>query len=199
MSTGDVCRSSRIRPHPRGRGFLEGRPRPVVLPSTPGFGALLSRLAASVPAKRTHTVRYAGVLASASKVRSRIVPIPPVPPALEDDDECKPKPSGCRYRTWAELLGTLGIDGLGVPEVRRPCACSFSCERATSDESSKPSARQPLLRREPRHVVLRSGRAERCGSAAAPMPRREDRAETVRGPLGRDLLLRAGFLCHKRC
>ncbi len=77
--------------------------------------SLLSRLAASVPAKRTHTVRYAGVLASASKVRSRIVPVPPVPPAV-DDDECKPKPSGCRYRTWAELLGTLGIDGLACPK-----------------------------------------------------------------------------------
>ena len=78
--------------------------------------SLLSRLAASVPAKRTHTVRYAGVLASASKVRSRIVPVAPVAPAVEDDDECKPKPSGCRYRTWAELLGTLGIDGLACPK-----------------------------------------------------------------------------------
>jgi hypothetical protein len=76
--------------------------------------SLLSRLAASVPAKRTHTVRYAGVLASASKLRSRIVPVPPVAPA-DDDDECKPKPSCCRYRTWAELLGTLGIDGLACP------------------------------------------------------------------------------------
>ena len=76
--------------------------------------SLLSRLAASVPGKRTHTVRYAGVLASASKLRSRIVPVPPVAPA-DDDDECKPKPSCCRYRTWAELLGTLGIDGLACP------------------------------------------------------------------------------------
>ncbi len=77
--------------------------------------SLLSRLAASVPAKRKHIVRYAGVLASASKLRSRIVPVPPVAPA-DDDDECKPKPSGCRYRTWAELLGTLGIDGLACPK-----------------------------------------------------------------------------------
>ncbi|RYZ68637.1 MAG: hypothetical protein EOP08_00015 [Proteobacteria bacterium] len=34
-------------------------------------GALLSRLAASVPAPRFHTVRYAGVLAAASKLRTR--------------------------------------------------------------------------------------------------------------------------------
>lgn len=36
--------------------------------------SLLARLAASVPAPRFHTVRYAGVLASASKLRSRIAP-----------------------------------------------------------------------------------------------------------------------------
>ena len=78
--------------------------------------SLLSRLAASVPAKGTHTVRYAGVLASASKLRSRIVPVPPVAAAADDNDECKPTKSGCRYRTWAELLATLGIDGLECPK-----------------------------------------------------------------------------------
>ena len=36
--------------------------------------SLLSRLAASVPSPRRHTVRYAGVLASASKLRPRIAP-----------------------------------------------------------------------------------------------------------------------------
>ncbi len=79
--------------------------------------SLLSRLATSVPAKRTHTVRCAGVLGSASKLRSRIVPVAPVAPAAAyNDHECKPKPSRCRYRTWAELLGTLGIDGLTCPK-----------------------------------------------------------------------------------
>ena len=36
--------------------------------------SLLSRLAASVPAPRLHTVRYAGVLASASKLRLTLPP-----------------------------------------------------------------------------------------------------------------------------
>ena len=36
--------------------------------------SLLSRLAASVPAPRAHTVKYAGVLAAASKLRARVVP-----------------------------------------------------------------------------------------------------------------------------
>ena len=39
--------------------------------------SLLTRLCASVPAPRFHTTRYAGVLASASKLRSRILPEPP--------------------------------------------------------------------------------------------------------------------------
>ena len=76
--------------------------------------SLLSRLAASVPAKGTHTVRYAGGLASASKLRSRVVPVPPATlPA--DGEQSKPKKTGCRYRTWAELLAALGIDALECP------------------------------------------------------------------------------------
>jgi hypothetical protein len=39
--------------------------------------SLLTRLCASVPPPRFHTVRYAGVLASASKLRPRILPEPP--------------------------------------------------------------------------------------------------------------------------
>ena len=78
--------------------------------------SLLSRLAASVPAPKTHTVRYAGVLASASKLRSRIVPKPPELQVAEDADESsKPKRAGCRYRSWAELLRTLGIDAFACP------------------------------------------------------------------------------------
>jgi hypothetical protein len=77
--------------------------------------SLLCRLAASVPAPRTHTVRYAGVLGSASKLRARIVPAPPKTEPLavrETDDDAADKPRGCRYRSWAELLHTLGIDAL---------------------------------------------------------------------------------------
>jgi len=39
--------------------------------------SLLTRLCASVPPPRFHTVRYAGVLASASRLRPRILPEPP--------------------------------------------------------------------------------------------------------------------------
>jgi hypothetical protein len=81
--------------------------------------SLLCRLAASVPAPRRHTVRYAGVLGSASKLRARIVPkAPPAPPdaVIAADDGAKR--AGCRYRTWAELLNTLGIDGLLCPKCQ---------------------------------------------------------------------------------
>ena len=78
--------------------------------------SLLCRLAASVPAPRMHTVRYAGVLASASKLRRRIVPKPPAATSGEDANE--PKRQGCRYRSWAELLGTLGIDALECPSCQ---------------------------------------------------------------------------------
>ncbi len=40
--------------------------------------SLLTRLCAAVPPPRFQTVRYAGVLASASKLRPRILPEPPV-------------------------------------------------------------------------------------------------------------------------
>ncbi len=78
--------------------------------------SLLSRLAASVPAKGTHTVRYAGVLASASKLRSRVVPSPPAAAPTPGGEESKPDKPGCRYRTWTELLATLGIDALACPK-----------------------------------------------------------------------------------
>ena len=76
--------------------------------------SLLCRLAASVPAPGTHTVRDAGVLASASRLRPRIVLKPEVA-AAEDASEAKPKRQGCRYRSWAELLATLGIDAFECP------------------------------------------------------------------------------------
>ena len=75
--------------------------------------SLLARLAACVPPPRFHTVRYAGVLAPASRWRKRIAPEPPpVPaPALEAED-APPKRAGT-YRPWAELLKrTFGFDVL---------------------------------------------------------------------------------------
>ena len=76
--------------------------------------SLLCRLAASVPAPRFHTVRYAGVLAPAAKPRPRIVPHPK-PKAYDppSDPQPEPKGAGCRYRPWAELLvRTFSVDVL---------------------------------------------------------------------------------------
>jgi hypothetical protein len=82
--------------------------------------SLLTRLCASVPPPRFHTVRYAGVLASASKLRPRIVPEPPNEDlgeggqGTEDDDECGRR--GCRYWAWAELMKrTFSLDVLCCP------------------------------------------------------------------------------------
>jgi hypothetical protein len=60
--------------------------------------SLLSRLAASVPPPRLHTVRYAGVLAPASKLRSRIVPQPVVAPA-HDTTEARASPPSAAAAT----------------------------------------------------------------------------------------------------
>ena len=82
-------------------------------------GLELPRLTASVSAPGTHTVRYAGVLASASKLRPRIVPKPPAVEVAQDAGEAtKPKRAGCRYRSWAELLRTLGIDAFACPSCQ---------------------------------------------------------------------------------
>jgi len=81
--------------------------------------SLLCRLAASVPPPRLHTVRYAGVLAPASKLRPRIVPKPPATPANDVETSAlgpPPKPGGSRYRPWAELLKRcFSIDVLACP------------------------------------------------------------------------------------
>lgn len=77
--------------------------------------SLLVRLCATVPPPKMHLVRYAGVLASAHKWRSRVVP--PPPPEASDtahahhrDDE---RPTHrCHYWPWAALLKrSLGVDG----------------------------------------------------------------------------------------
>jgi hypothetical protein len=67
--------------------------------------SLLSRLAASVPAPRAHTVKYAGVLAAASKLRARLVPKPKATePDASQEGETSPPRTGSTYRPWAELL-----------------------------------------------------------------------------------------------
>jgi hypothetical protein len=81
--------------------------------------SLLWRLAASVPAPRAHTVKYAGVLAAARKLRPKIVPRPV---AANDATETEHGPQdepllqslgGARYRPWAELLKrTFEVDVL---------------------------------------------------------------------------------------
>ena len=71
--------------------------------------SLLCRLAAAVPPPRLHLLRYAGVLAAASKLRPLVVPPPPAtpdePPA-HNQHAAKPRPPThrSRYRPWAELL-----------------------------------------------------------------------------------------------
>jgi hypothetical protein len=79
--------------------------------------SLLCRLAAAVPPPKFHTLRYAGVLAAAHKLRPLVVP-----PAPDDDamaaahghDEATPKRPAThrsRYWPWAQLLRrTFQID-----------------------------------------------------------------------------------------
>ena len=80
--------------------------------------ALLYRLAAAVPAPRFHTVRYSGVLGSASPWRSEVIPAPKSPPqeapATGETGDRAPtggdppsSPRGgfrSRYRGWAEMI-----------------------------------------------------------------------------------------------
>ena len=85
--------------------------------------SLLTRLCAAIPPPRFHTVRYAGVLASASKLRSRILPEPPEDPprapAAQDEraeHEHQQRPRRCRNRPWAELMmRTFAMDVLCCP------------------------------------------------------------------------------------
>ncbi|MBK7585800.1 MAG: transposase [Myxococcales bacterium] len=73
--------------------------------------SFLARLATAVHPPRFNTVRYSGVLAAASKWRSRVVP-PPPPIDEKADDDCatctakkdKPPTHRCGYRPWKALL-----------------------------------------------------------------------------------------------
>src|SRR5262245_47580492 len=72
--------------------------------------SLLCRVAASVPPPRFDTIPYAGVLAPASRWRSRIVPPQEVP--ARNDERGTPERAGA-YRPWAELLArTFAADVL---------------------------------------------------------------------------------------
>ena len=82
--------------------------------------SLLTRLCAAVPPPRRHTVRYAGVLASASKLRPRIVPTAKSSATVACEpgvDDAVPSRAGGRYWPWAELLKrTLAPDVLACPD-----------------------------------------------------------------------------------
>ena len=79
--------------------------------------SLLCRLAAAVPPPKMHTVRYAGVLASASPVRPQISPAAPASEETSVTSHEAPEPRGFRYRPWAELLRrTFALDVLACPK-----------------------------------------------------------------------------------
>jgi hypothetical protein len=77
-----------------------------------------SRLAASVPAPRLHTVRYARVLASASKLRARLAPKPAVV-APENPLDMPESPGRGADRPWAD-----GHVSTANPNVRLSSSCS---------------------------------------------------------------------------
>jgi Putative transposase len=80
--------------------------------------SLLCRLATSVPPPRFHTVKYAGVLAPASRWRSRLAPASPAQAAAASDEQGRPDHAG-GYRPWAELLArTFAVDVLACPSCQ---------------------------------------------------------------------------------
>jgi hypothetical protein len=80
--------------------------------------SLLCRLAAAVPPPRFRTVKYAGVLASASPWRARVTPPPPPTTGPDPATAEAPKRPGA-YRPWAELLKrTFDVDVLECPTCR---------------------------------------------------------------------------------
>jgi len=104
--------------------------------------SLLCRLAASVPAPGTHTVRYAGVLGSASKLRARIVPAPPPAPG-EEDSKGQRAPERARWRRaqpWMPLSDVgrapahAGHRRPALPRVQRPHAGPGARARARAGQ-----------------------------------------------------------------
>jgi hypothetical protein len=130
--------------------------------------SLLCRLATSVPPPRFHTVRYAGVLASASPWRSRIAPKPPKEAAAATGEPQTPKRAS-GYRPWAELLArAFGVDPPRLSQV--PGA------HETPRDGQRPREHRPLPRsrgrgdrgpaplREPRPAVLEESRPSPAGA-----------------------------------
>ena len=78
----------------------------------------LCRLATSVPPPRFHIVKYAGVLAPASRWRSRLAPASAAQAAAASDEPGRPDHAG-GYRPWAELLArTFAVDVLACPSCQ---------------------------------------------------------------------------------
>jgi len=75
-----------------------------------GYGELVEKLAALVPAPRFHLVRYFGILASAAKQRPSIVPVPPTASRVEScghrDTSEKEKPHARDY-SWSQLMARI--------------------------------------------------------------------------------------------
>jgi Putative transposase len=81
--------------------------------------SLVCRLATSVPPPRFHTVKYAGVLAPASRWRSRVAPQSLPAEALANEAAHPPKRARSSYRAWADLLRrTFAIDVLECPKCK---------------------------------------------------------------------------------
>jgi hypothetical protein len=73
----------------------------------------MEKLAALVPPPRIHLIRFFGVLAPHSKLRSEIVPKKPdpIPESAPADGEAPEKPKKPKRYSWSELLArTFDID-----------------------------------------------------------------------------------------
>jgi Putative transposase/Transposase zinc-binding domain len=114
--------------------------------------SLLCRLAMSVPPPRYHTVKYGGVLASASRWRARIAPKPVVDTTVEAAPPSEPARRRGTYRPWAELLRrTFAVDALACPKCQgrmKLLAMVTSVKSirrflASTDEPLEPPARSP--------------------------------------------------------
>jgi hypothetical protein len=110
--------------------------------------SLLCRLATSVPPPRFHTVKYAGVLASASTWRARVAPPPPVPPS----DPPKESPRG--HRPPHRPSATRRADNLR-PDTANPRLQAARRPRVQPRRSVRTDLRPvvPRTHRDPRPAV----------------------------------------------
>ena len=109
--------------------------------------SLLSRLATAVPPPRRHTVRYAGILAPASKMRPKVVP----------------RPAVAAEQVGGPVGGTGEACRLSVPTVGR-APQAVLCDRRP---------RMSTLRRT--HAPRRARHRGGVGPSLPPRPRRVDR------------------------